>query len=275
MSRPGSSLPGHPGQSKPRLKPLPDEIPEAQMNVPLRRIYRAGIEMPYIPRTDFKFPPYDACMTRSTPSDSLDTTDFNFLDTESTRLIAAGDFEQAAALWLAAMARSLDREALGRCKLGYCEVLQAQQRFAEASAILQELYETLRQPRFLHQLGQLAQASGDSERARDWLQQEAAALAPNDALAQAQNALAQGRLLLGDAWQPESIQQLRRCILQAKAAQAPGLEGQARSLLGELALHLGDTELARFYYASAYEAQEQAGDTRAMHELATRLEQLP
>jgi len=184
------------------------------------------------------------------------------------------DHEQMAGVWIELMANSKDVEALSRCKLGYCDVLIAQQKFTEAAAILLELYEAVGQTMILNRLAQVKRAAGDSEAAVNWLLLANATLPPEAHRHRAGNAFALARIRVEQGQLQAAIVWLRQTIEMARQAGADGLEGQARLLMGQIAKDQLEPDLALYYYVTAQEAFERAGDACHHQALDTLIQQL-
>lgn len=187
------------------------------------------------------------------------------------------DRELMSSIWLELMTLAADVKTLSRCKLGYCEVLIAQQNFAEARAILQELYEALAEPVYLHRLAEVAYAAGDIPDALYWLRQEQAVLPENDAAAWANNTFSLALLNLQTSRLKEAVRWLAETSRHARAAGAGSLEGHARRLLGNLALERRESDLAMYFYRTAETAFARVQDDEsrdALNALMQRLESL-
>lgn len=184
------------------------------------------------------------------------------------------DHEQMAKVWIELMADAKDVDTLSRCKLGYCDVLLAQQKFVEAAAILEELYENTNQVMVLNRLAQVHQAAGEFETAAAWLLKANDALSPEAHSHRAGNAFALARLRREQGRLKEAIRWLRQTIEFAREARTDGLEGQARLLLGHIAKDQNESDLALHYFISAQEAFERAGDASNHQSLDGLIQQL-
>lgn len=183
----------------------------------------------------------------------------------------ASDQTTLSQVWIDLMASATSVEALNRCKLGYCDLLIAQDRAEEALAILDELYDSEGRVLYLHRQASVHQAAGRVQVAHDCLLR--AFEAAEDPAAQAGSAYALGRSLL-ESHPQEAVDWLRRAIALAQDGDLPGLEGQCRQLLAQLALSRQETEVALYYLQSALDAFGAAGDARNHQQLTDLMQEL-
>lgn len=186
----------------------------------------------------------------------------------------AGNYELAAQIWQALIKMAPDQDSRRNHELGYSYVLVGQRNFVAARELLQRLYEETQESSYLHQLGLVEREAGDYDAALRYLEQERAALAPEDHFRIAVNAYELGLIAFKQEEGQKARQYAETSLKSALKMQDAMSEGCARRLLGDLAAASGDSERARSHYADARLAFRLAQDSLAVKEIEIRLDAL-
>lgn len=166
----------------------------------------------------------------------------------------AENYKLAAHIWLTLFPTAEDVDTLMRFQHGYLTVLMAQNQYQEASALLNELYESTQDCVCLHQLGCLARQQGHLDKARTHFMAEQACLKHTEYLPLALNAYELGMI----AFQQQKIEvachYARLSLTFARKSLNALAEGYAYYLFGELRQVLGEPEKAQACWRAAQKA---------------------
>lgn len=170
----------------------------------------------------------------------------------------AGDYQQAARIWLALMARAQDVATHCDYQSGYCLVLMAQRQFQQALALCEEIYEITGQGIWLHHLGCLCKKTGRLASARSHFVAEQTLLKPSEHLALGFNAYQLAALAFEQGKLSLAFHYIRLSLEYARKSQNALAQCYAFGLFGRIRLALKDPEKAQDCYDAAQAALNQA-----------------
>ncbi|PKL80097.1 MAG: hypothetical protein CVV27_00910 [Candidatus Melainabacteria bacterium HGW-Melainabacteria-1] len=183
-------------------------------------------------------------------------------------------YELACHIWIMLMSSALNLDAQRSYQLNYTHVLVAQQRFEEAEAILQELFDSDPQPIYLHQLAFVAREAGHLSQARDYLLQEKARIQPHQPLLLAGNAYELGIVSWLEGQLDTAIEHAQSALKYAQLADDLSAEGCVHRLLADLMYVIGNRVGALKNYEAARHAFSLAGDRFATNDIDRHMKAL-
>ncbi|PKL80096.1 MAG: hypothetical protein CVV27_00905 [Candidatus Melainabacteria bacterium HGW-Melainabacteria-1] len=183
-------------------------------------------------------------------------------------------YELACHIWVTLMSRALDLDIQRSYQLNYTHVLVAQQRFEEANAILQELFESDPQPIYLHQLAFVAREAGQLKLSRDFLRQEKALIPPDQPVVLAGNAYELGIVAWLEEQLDTAIGHAQSALKFAQEADDLSAEGCVHRLLADLIYLNGNRVEALTNYEAARHAFSLAGDRFAANDIERHMKAL-